>query len=212
MNDLTLSQSATCLALDCDVIRDIYRYKKKLFDENPFKSYEQTLELIFDHFVKDLGYPLQVVKEGVRMVDNAHKRRKRCYAKVSNIVLDNKLVFFGTLTFTDDVLLKTSEQTRRRYVARYLKSISPSYLANIDFGDEKQREHYHCLVACDSKPGAWSYGYFKFEKVRQGESDCKRLRSYIEKLTNHSLKVEKTGKAKRLIYSRGFVAPCWLLD
>jgi len=218
MNELTLSQSALTLALDCDITKDIYKYKKKLYFENPYKCYGEICELIVLHFVNDLGYPLSVVKEGIRMSNNARKRRNRCLEKTNNIIFDNKIVFFGTLTFTDEVLTKTTEQTRRRYVARYLKSISSSYLANIDFGDKEknpqsnEREHYHCLVACDDRPSGWKYGFCKFQQVRQEEADSKRIRSYIEKLTNHAMKLEKTGKAKRLIYSRGFVAPHWLLD
>lgn len=217
MNNDCLSQSATTLALDCDIIKEIKRYKKYLYTNFNY-SFQRVIEEVYDHFTKELGYPFNIVKEGVRMCENTHRRRQRCLEKTNNIILDNKTVFFGTLTFTDEVLSKTTEETRRRYVSRYLKSISDSYIANIDFGDKEknpqsnEREHYHCLVACDHLPCSWSYGFCKFLKVSQNEASPKRITSYINKLTNHSLKLERTGKAKRLIYSRGYVAPYWLLD
>ena len=53
---------------------------------------------------------------------------------------------FLTLTFTDDVLNKTSQDTRRQHVFRYLKSQSSFYVANIDFGSKHGREHYHAII------------------------------------------------------------------
>jgi hypothetical protein len=217
MNKTDFSQSATYLALDCDILKDIKRYKKSLYDENPYLSFDKVLERIYLHFTTDLGIPFELIKEGVRMCENSYRRKVRCLEKTNNIILDNKTVFFGTLTFTNEVLDKTTPETRRRYVSRYLKSISDSYIANIDFGDKEknpqsnEREHYHCLVAAEDLPSSWSYGFCKFIKVSQDEASPKRITSYINKLTNHALKLEKTGKAKRLIYSRGYVAPYWLL-
>ena len=217
MTDLSYSQSMRVIALDCDIIKDINKFKKRLFKEKPFLTFDKVQEEIVFHF-KDLGYPFEVIKQGIRMCENSQRRKTRCLEKTNNIILDNKRVYFGTLTFTNEVLANTTQETRRRYVSRYLKSISESYIANIDFGDKEknpqsnEREHYHCLVACEDLPSSWCYGFCKFQKVAQEEASPKRITSYINKLTNHALKLEKTGKARRLIYSRGFVPPSWLLD
>lgn len=81
---------------------------------------------------------------------------------------DDKLLIFGTLTFTDDVLKKTSKETRRRYVARFLNDNSIHYVANIDFGKKDDREHYHFIALCNSKiePGTWPYGFDKYKRIK----------------------------------------------
>ena len=206
------------LAIDTDLVKEINKFKKNLYFANPFKSWEDVQIEIVDYFVQELGYPLLIVKEGVQMLQNDYKRRNRCLTKTTSIVNDNKTVYFGTLTFKDEVLDKTTPETRRKYVQRYLKGVSASYIANVDYGDKKknpqsnEREHYHCLIAVDSKPVSWDYGFCMFLEVPKDEVDQKRISKYIAKLTNHALKVERTGKAKRIIYSRGVVAPYWLLE
>lgn len=216
MNNLT--NNFRLIAIEEDLVKDMNKFKKNLYFDNPYKSRESIEECIYNYFVNDLGYPVQIVREGMKLLQNNYKRRQRCLSKTQTIVNDNKIVYFGTLTFTNEVLEKTTYETRRRYVARYLKSISSSYIANIDFGDKKknpqsnEREHYHCLIACDSLPISWKYGFCKFLEVPKDEVDQKRISKYIAKLTNHAMKVEKTGKARRLIYSRGYVIPYWLLE
>lgn len=211
-------KSMRLLAIDEDIIKDINRFKKNLYFNNPCITWDKVQEEIYSHFVYDVGTPPEVVRQGIMLVANQTKRRTRCLEKTKTLVNDNKLVIFGTLTFTNEVLDKTSPETRRKYVSRYLKSISSSYIANIDFGDKSknpqsnEREHYHCLIAVESVPQSWKYGFCKFDIVPKEEVDCKRVSKYIAKLSNHALKVERTGKAKRLIYSRGVVVPYWLLE
>lgn len=206
------------VAIDEDIIKDFNKFKKNLYFENPYLSWDKINERFYEHFTVELGYPVEIVREGIKMLGNNQKRRTRCLEKTTTLVNDNKFVYFGTLTFTDEVLNHTSCDTRRRYVARFLKSISSSYIANIDYGDKlknpdsNEREHYHCLIAVDSMPKSWKYGFCKFIQVRKDDDDKKRISKYISKLTNHAMKVEKTGKAKRIIYSRGYVIPYWLLE
>lgn len=206
-------------AIDSDTFQEVNKFKKTLFKERPTLSWRQVKEEIFNHFILDLGYPFKVVNEAYKLVSCNSQRRVRCLDKTTSIVENNKTTYFGTLTFNDETLQKTSEKTRRRYVSYYLKSISCDYIANIDFGDKEkniqsnEREHYHCLIATDSKPTSWKYGFCKFELVGTSETDMKRVSKYIAKLTNHSLKVERTGKAKRLIYSRkNNHPPFWLFE
>ena len=210
--------SMRVVALDSDILKELNKYKKYLYFKFPTISFEKVLEEMHYHFVEELGYPSKVVVEGFKLLSNTQKRRTRCLEKTKTLICDNKLVYFGTLTFTNDVLESTTQETRRRYVSRYLKSISDSYIANIDFGDKEknpqsnEREHYHCLIACDHMPESWSYGFTKFLLIPKNEETMKRISKYIAKLTNHAMKVERTGKAKRIIYSRGAVVPYWLLE
>lgn len=112
---------------------------------------------------------------------------------------------FVTLTFTDEVLASTSAETRRRYVQRYLKSQAQGrkYVANIDFGKENHREHYHAVVEGRLDPLQWSYGALNVKQVRKTSKPA-ALAKYVAKLSNHAIK--ETCKRSVLIYSREFAA------
>lgn len=115
---------------------------------------------------------------------------------------DGYKLLFLTLTFTDDILQSTSQQTRRRYVARYLKSLQNNidYTANIDFGDKNEREHYHANVL--------SYGNIDFTGWKYGIINCqtihiqneKALSKYLCKFKFHATKDSTSNQ--RIIYKR----------
>lgn len=113
-------------------------------------------------------------------------------------------VMFVTLTFRDDVLESTTEETRRRYVARVLSDISPVYVANKDYGGRFGREHYHALIvskeASEALEKAWIYGFSKFEEIRANHQDVIKVGKYVSKLKNHAVKAST--KNEKLIYSR----------
>lgn len=106
---------------------------------------------------------------------------------------------FLTLTFRDEVLDETSEQTRRRYVSRYLKSQSAYYIGNIDYGDVGGREHYHAIILGRADLSLWTQG-FSYAKHVVYSSDPSILGKYLNKLVNHSVKASTRRKA--LIYSK----------
>lgn len=147
-------------------------------------------------------YVYQVAKNLVRA---NYKRYGRVRDKVAELI-SNGNAYFLTLTFKDEVLSKTSEATRRRYVSRVLKANFPFYVANIDYGDKNGREHYHAIVWSfldplnADCPFKWPYGFFKSEHIGTSEEDSVKTCKYVTKLTRHALKA--SGMAKRLIYSR----------
>lgn len=140
------------------------------------------------------------------------------------------LTFFCTLTFRPDVLASTTPETRKTYCARYLKATFGAYVANLDFGGKKGREHYHAvgfvpatdleglppqfevrLVQGDrlflraysdflAKPWADKCGYASLRLVDAKDSSRARLAKYLTKLVRHALK--DTGQAPKVIYSR----------
>lgn len=117
-------------------------------------------------------------------------------------ILKEDNVILVTFTFTDECLASTSEDTRRQYVRRYLKSQSDVFMANRDFGKKNNREHYHGLVrAVHLDHEDWTHGTINFKRVRKtGEaSTVSRLSKYIDKLANHAL---KETAADRIIWSR----------
>lgn len=159
-----------------------------------------------------------------RNLDSArYQRSKRVMVKVGRSVLSGN-AFFVTFTFKDKVLESTSEETRRRYVSRALRDIGFRYVANIDYGDQTQREHYHAIVEpypfClaswkngkteyvdmpDLREWCEKYGFVKIEKIGSTEEDEKKVAKYTAKLSRHALK-KSTAKggsnAPRLIFSR----------
>lgn len=137
-------------------------------------------------------------------------RKRRLKERVSRIVRSNRAKFL-TLTFNNSFLgRETSEETRRRYIRRFLKEQCSEYVANVDYGESEKhthREHYHAIVVpkgeridyqpyCDFFDGSRIHS----EEVKCNEKSNISISLYINKLTNHSLKA--SGQYKRLIYSR----------
>ena len=130
-----------------------------------------------------------------------YKRKQRIQNKIEKLVLDGNSSFI-TLTFTDTVIAKTSEITRRRYVARWCKENSDFYVANIDYGDLRHREHFHAVLRVGTYT-SWNYGFMSKKQIRSKSKDLNKVSKYVSKLTNHAIK--KSGQLKRIIYSKNIV-------
>lgn len=132
-----------------------------------------------------------------------YERTNRLKERVESMLLNGACCFL-TLTFNDDTLCSTTEKQRRVAVSRYLKQFGCKYVANIDFGANNKREHYHALINCEKVDfKLWrKYGNINAERVRNKdiESDKVKLSKYIAKLSNHAIK--ETTKRSCLIYSR----------
>lgn len=113
---------------------------------------------------------------------------------------DNKMVFF-TLTFNDNDLEKTTKQTRRKYVERFLKKNAISYVANIDYGETTDREHYHALALIEEDIDIKKWKRISWiEEVPKKTKDLRKITKYILKLTNHSYK--ESTRREKAIYSK----------
>lgn len=150
-------------------------------------------------------YGQELWEEAERVNNASYHRVARLRNRITDMLLSGNCLFL-TLTFTDDVLSKTSKETRRKYVSRFLKQYSNKYVANIDFGKKNDREHYHAVILCDMVDNKmWSYGALNFERVRFNDlnqnATTTRLSKYVSKLTNHAIK--NTTKKNYMIYSRG---------
>lgn len=146
-------------------------------------------------------YGLDFIKEARRINKASFKRTTRLRNRIKEYMAKGQCLFL-TLTFTDLTLNNTSEATRKKYVKNYLKSVSDYYVANIDYGGQNGREHYHAIVVADKVDySTWhTYGAIKGEKVRLNDESVARLPKYINKLTNHAIK--DTTKHVSIIYSR----------
>jgi hypothetical protein len=158
----------------------------------------QELENEFTNFVNFYGYTTLKVANNLNRA--SYYRTARLKERIREAVASGS-AWFITITFSPETLAKTNEKTRRVYVSRWLKSLTSFYVANIDYGKTKGREHYHAIITSDQRPPkTWSYGFVDILKVATTETDTKRISKYISKLTNHAIK--HTTKSKRIIYSR----------
>jgi hypothetical protein len=131
--------------------------------------------------------------------DSKYAKSKRIKQRTQNIIKEN-VAHFITITFRDDVLEATSEKTRRVYVSRWLKAMSDTYVANVDYGKERGREHYHAIIKADQIEKTWRYGFIDIKKVDPTWNSTKNLPLYVAKLSHHAIKA--TTKNTRIIYSR----------
>lgn len=170
--------------------------------DNPFCS--STEALAYDSWKR--ANDSENWKECERLDHARIQRVARLRSKVGYMVRKSDCCFV-TLTFTDEVLARTSADTRHRYVKRWLKSNFACGIANIDFGAKNGREHYHAIV-----PGArishdsWKYGAVKGKTIKQADdSAVQKVACYTAKLVNHAIK--ETTKGCRSIYSGKFGMP-----
>lgn len=140
-----------------------------------------------------------------RLYKANERRRAKIKARITRMIQTNRAIFL-TLTFSEKMFSRNcSSETRRRYIVRFLKSECIEYVANIDFGKEKHREHYHAVVVPKTSIDFRKYhktfdSAILGEKIRVNQTSSKFLTTYINKLTNHALK--DNGYYKRLIFSR----------
>lgn len=138
--------------------------------------------------------------EEARRINHASRSRVQRLKKRIASMLKNGECLFLTLTFTDEVLAKTTEDTRRQFVRRYLKSFGVPYVANIDYGKKNGREHYHAVIQTPHVDySAYTYGAINGEKIHSVD-DYVKLSKYVAKLTNHAIK--QTNKRQVIIYSK----------
>ena len=176
----------------------VFRLKDKNISDN------QKIALIAEYDALFAFYDDKMdLDKSLKDYDKYKHKTFRVRRKILKIMVLGSCSFL-TLTFTDDVLNSTSEETRRRYVARFLKSISTDYVANIDWGDETQREHYHAVVlGTDFEMSGWDkYGFSDCRTIGRKDDECtsSKISKYIYKLSNHATK--ETTRRKKIIYSR----------
>lgn len=199
--------------LDSELDGEYRKARRKAFKEGDCAD----LKAFKDRYGDD------VARVADNLANSQYDRVRRVRKKIWRPIKDGT-AYFVTLTFRDDVLDSTTEATRRRYVSRALKAVGVKYVANIDYGDKNNREHYHALI--DPYPfclASWTngkrqyvdcpdfrewcnkYGFVTIERVGSSADDCKKVAKYTAKLSAHALKRSTQGdkvKAPRLIYSR----------
>lgn len=174
-------------------------------DKKPFTLYTYDEAKIINDFM--FSENLECWKECKRINKNDLNRKTRLKKRINKIISSDSKSYFITLTFTDQVLQNTNYDSRRQYVRRYLNDISLDFVANIDYGEQNGREHYHAVVNLKSAlngaktPKKWQYGYMSAKIINKNlKKNDVRLSKYLSKLTNHAIKQSTFGT--KIIYSR----------
>lgn len=158
-------------------------------------DYNQALEIEKDCLSNNPREWLEAEK-----INHAYYARvKRLKKKISSMLQSGNCIFL-TFTFSDYTLSHTCSNTRRQAVRRFLSQYNTEYVANIDFGKQNGREHYHALILADNVDySAYKYGSLNGKRVRSS-NDYVKLAKYISKLTNHAIK--DTARGSRMIYNK----------
>ena len=151
--------------------------------------------------LKELSEPY--FAELMRISNADYERSKRLHRRVLEILAAGEKPCFVTFTFNDKAFDRLNPDSRRQAVRRYLSEHCHVYVANIDFGAQNGREHYHAVCDC-SPTAAWDTeldnGFISIEPIRLKDATPVRLAKYVSKLTNHAIKV--TTRRTAIIYSR----------
>ena len=197
--------------LKTDLCKHINRIDKQTYINNQ-EGVIQDYDLDNQYFDLLLQYDFKDIQEARKINKATYSRVKRLRERIKDM-LSNGTCIFCTFNFKDSVLNDTTADTRRQYVRKYLKQFNCMYVANIDYGSDKEytdrkgkkrkgtsREHYHALICIDKLPLEWPYGYQYLERVKVYGSTNTKLSKYISKLSNHAIK--ETTRRSALIYSR----------
>lgn len=184
--------------------RELSKYKKTLLDVVPFGAPGEVIMCPNETYdeLNDFIQSNPALDCAKRLIYSRNEKTKRVREKITGLVKSGRAIFV-TLNFKPSTLENTTEMTRRRLVARFLKANSNNYVANVDYGEKRGREHYHAVVDNNIDFTSWyKYGGIKVERVRTQDDDATRIAKYITKLTNHAIKNSTCPLSNRLIYSR----------
>jgi len=142
-----------------------------------------------------------LVKETIKLAHANYKRVKHLKGRINKMLI--RPCLFLTLTFSDETLAKYPDKdSLHNFVKRYLSKTSyqVNYIANVDYGTENGRIHYHAVIQADKiDPTPWhKRGAIKIEQITRKNHIA--LSKYLSKLTNHAIK--ETCLGNRIIYSR----------
>lgn len=166
---------------------------KKIKDYNQQRGFAFKNGLVFD-YDKDIE---RILCARYMKVSRVKKRLVYLFARYNYI-------WFCTFTF-DNNFINKCERTKRDLVKKSLTNFDFKYILNVDYGSKTERQHFHCIVATNYSFNlndhlVATYPCFSNAKlVSFSDKDIKCVSSYINKLTNHSIK--KSTHKQRIVYN-----------
>lgn len=167
---------------------------------------------------KEIDEDSNLIKAYLELDEARKKRYQRLFDRVNFYYNQDKYdLIFTTFTF-DNKALNLKSDTRHQYLYRLLNKYEwiEDYILNIDYGELKEREHYHALLmikkgeidykfkkyvddkknkltlVIDNMPIDYELGFATYKLVGNDEKDRKKVTKYVSKLTLHALKVKQT--------------------
>ena len=166
-------------------------------------------------------------RTALKIRNRKKQRRNRCFKKLEPILneyiesfIENGeycTLVFGTCTFNNDAL-KLKEETRTKYINKWLKEHFKIALVNIDYGLKNEREHHHFIGLTyetmlpngkKSKKGfpmyeltdkTYKMGFEpNLEIVNLGQLEERKLSNYLVKINFHSNKITTKNRRIRVI-------------
>lgn len=120
------------------------------------------------------------------------KMQHRISERITHMINNTDNVYFLTFTFDNDHLpSKKNELSTESLIKEYLKKHNvKSYVANIDYGKQNGRFHWHAVVESETpfSHELWTQGAISFIKIRKSSKSLK-LSRYLIKLKRHATKV-----------------------
>lgn len=195
--------------MDIDILSLIKSIRKSQYANYMKSFYGVDIPSTMDYKTAQSTFYALVRIYGKDTVDNlfnrAHLDSKIISRLRSRIELMLNLgeCIFLTFTFTDRSLAVYSTDYLRLCVKRFLNLYSSLYIANVDYGKENGRIHFHAIaLASHVHLKSWKFGALNAERIHTSE-DSLCLARYVGKLANHSVK--ESTRREFIMYSRGFV-------
>lgn len=212
------------------LLNEKYNILKK-FDKKLFKNYGisikdylkgenqqekiKNMSKIIETITIDENIDISIREINAYIQINNNKKQKGCRLKnhLNYYIRKKYKLVFATFTFNDETI-KKDKKYRKETITRSLnKNINIiDYIGNIDYGEEKGREHYHYILILkkEFEPKTkvstitskkirkfnevtnlnidYKLGYTTYELIGKEDKDRDKIKNYITKLTLHSLK------------------------
>ena len=195
--------------MDIDILSLVKSIRKSYYSDYMKTVHNVDIPCTMDYKTSQSTLQSLVRVYGQDIIDKLFKRAHADSNIVSRLRSRIELMLnlgdciFLTFTFTDNSLAKYSTDYLRLCVKRFLNLYSSLYVANVDYGKENGRIHYHAVALTGHVNfKAWKFGAINAQRIHSTE-DSLCLARYVSKLANHSLK--ESTRRESLIYSRGFV-------
>lgn len=132
--------------------------------------------------------------------EHSRRKQKMRVKKRVNVILDCEFSYFMTFTISPE----NEDQKKEIIIRKIRKTLSTAclWIANVDYGDQNGRLHFHALVGYDSKIDygliykKYGFGAVNVEPIFHINPEA--ITKYLQKLTLHALK----GSTGGLMYSR----------
>lgn len=199
--------------------------KESTLTQEEYNLYARNRQHWFDGKEKLEELDQATLEECEKEYNRKHSVYKRAMKHVK--AFDSPFIYFGTLTFSND-MLNLSKDYRRKYVQQTLKSLGLNkYLACIDYGSKTAREHYHFVCGSEKampklirvlrignkntittseeetkqltkEHDALQENSILFKEVENLQSDQAKIMKYVSKVIYYTIKSQE-----KLIFSRG---------